>query len=293
MGSRILQASQQIQKNRIAICCVFMITAAAASYGCPFAEAAGMSSESHYSATGSILVNSDNQWAQSTGEIGAVTAGQQTLTGGTGTRMLANSGTSEFLSQSMIDSNDHQVYVGVTQGRMEGGGMILDTGYLSTEITAADPAYEWDRNAGTELYGGNDTMPEVPDTNTSINSTGNATLAPPNIPFPISETVTVEKGIFGGSGEYRAEKQIEQGSNETTDFLTVNARARGSGSFINKVDAKAEVSFSPYSNSPNFVVESHQNDIVVGHEVTSMFTWESFGDVFMNPSNQTNATEEQ
>ena len=270
MASRILQASLSSQRSKVGICCSFILVAAAMSYSCPFSSAAGIMSSNHYGADGAVISSSEYNWAQSSGSLNValLTGGQETLTGGARSQVVAVEG-AEVQQDTTINANDHQVYGGVTQANIKNNGMVFSDSYLESEHAPLGSSY-------------GETVPE----STSSTIENNTTVQKP-IFMPINEEVFVSKGMIGGKGMFRSETQIEQGSNETTDYLTENTAAQGTGTYLNDVNGKAEVAFNANTGEPNYILTAKQHDLVSAFNATNMFTWESFGDVFMNPANKT------
>ena len=84
MASRILQSAMATQKSRVAVCCAFILAAAVTTYSCPFASAAGVSTDNQYDYTGGLISVQEHWWAQSDKDATnpVLASGQEALEGG-------------------------------------------------------------------------------------------------------------------------------------------------------------------------------------------------------------------
>lgn len=278
MGSRILANANR--NTKIAICCSFMILAAAGAWGCPFASAAGIQTYGQYSATGGIIQDNQYLTTQSTGDIGFLSPGQETITGimRNGMITVGRSGTK---GNTTIDANDHQVYKGDIYSVYKDGGMTWDSAYLEGQRSAIEP-----KNQPIEVKDSNGNVTG------SYNYTPGGTQENTTVAMrPYAERISVNKETIGSSGTYIADKVIEQGSNETTDYVTHNAVAMGNGMFENNVQVDSAVGFIGASENINYITQLKQHEMTTGnYNATSLTTIESFVDVFgtsaISPSQQ-------
>lgn len=260
MGSRIL--NNLSTRSKIGIACSFMILATAGAWSCPFASGAGFQTYGQYSSDGGIIHTAEYNSIQSTGDIGFCAPGQETLYGTVRDGMISV-GRSGFKQNVTIDANDHQVYTGDTYAQYLDGGLTYD----SARIEGTRMPIQGDNGVASNV------------SNTTNTSTNVATSIP--LPRPYSESMEVEKTTMGNKGLYIAEKTVEQGSNETTDYITLNAVASGNGMFGNDVLTQSSIGFSGNSNDINYIETSKQHDVISGkYNITSLTTLESFNDVF-------------
>lgn len=239
-----------------------MILAAAGAWSCPFASGAGIQTFGQYSSDGGIIHTAEYDSTQSNGNIGFCSPGQETLHGAIKDGMITV-GRSGIKQNSTIDANDHQVYSGDTYAQYFNGGITYDSAVIE----------------GNRLpsLGDNGVLSNI--SNTS-NTTENEAISVP-LPRPYSESMSVEKTTMGNKGLYISEKSIEQGSNETTDYIILNALASGQGAFTNDVLTRSSIGFTGTSNDVNYMESSTQHDVISGnYNITSMTTVESFNDVF-------------
>ena len=276
MGSRILNAAKA--NSKVTICCTFMVLAAVGAYACPYASAAGVQTFGEYSGDGGILQSNEYTSIQSTEDIGFTNPGQETLTGviADGLITVGRSGTRY---NATIDANDHQIYKGDKSLQYLDGGMSWDSAYIEgsrqpmDEIPIQQEVPVYNTTSGQTI---NQTINVTPG-----DSVENTTV----LMRPYSESMYVNKFTTGSSGMYMADKTVEQGSNESQDYIELNARASGRGVFRNDVKTISDVGFIGVSDDVNFHEENTQHEAVYGnYSANSSTLLESFSNVYMNPS---------
>lgn len=278
MGSRILAAAKA--NSKVTICCTFMVLAAAGAYACPYASAAGIQTFGEYSGDGGILQSNEYSSIQSTNNIGFMEPGQETLMGVVADGLLTT-GRSGTRYNATVDANDHQVYKGDKSLQYLDGGLSWDRAYVegSRQPMEAVPTQE-------TVQVVNATTGEV--TEQIVNVTPGDTVANTTVlQRPYQESMSVEKITMGSSGTYVADKVVEQGSNESQDYIMLNAQANGRGSFSNDVRTDSKVGFIGVSDDVNFDATNKQHEKVYGNYTANSSTLlESFTDVYMNPNFQ-------
>lgn len=271
MGSRILAAAKA--NSKVAICCTFMVLAAAGAYACPYASAAGIQTFGQYSGDGGIIQDNLYTSIQSTDDIGFTSPGQETLIGiiADGAITVGRSGTRY---NATIDANDHQMYKGDKSIQYLDGGITWDMALIEGSRYPMDST----------------TTPITvtsPDGNTSVvNVTPGDTVENTTLFMrPYHETMQVEKTTMGSKGTYVADKIVEQGSNESQDYILLDAQASGMGSFSNDVKTESEVGFVGTADSINFKETNSQHEKAYGNYTANSTTLlESFSDVYVNPT---------
>ena len=266
MGSRILADAKA--NTKVTICCTFMILAAASAFACPYASAAGIQTFGLLSADGGIIQDNVYVNIQSTGDVGFLSPGQETLTHVI-TDGMVSTGRSGTKYNTTIDANDHEIYKGDKTASYLDGGMTWDTAYTEG-IRNPLPV----NNTGESGGATNNTTP-IGDTveNTTV------------IMRPYHEEMSVEKNTIGSSGQYMSDKMVEQGSNESQDYIMLNAKATGLGSFSNDVNTRSEVGFIGASDNVNLINENSQHEVASGHyNATSYTLLESFSNAYMTPT---------
>lgn len=276
MGSRILAETKA--NTKIAICCAFMVVAAAGAYACPYASAAGIQTFGQYSGDGGIIQSNEYYSVQSTNNIGFTKSGQETLTGVMTDGMLSV-GRSGTRYNATVDANDHQMYKGDKSLQYLDGGMSWDAAHIEGSRQPMDRIVE---QSTVPYY--NSTTGEAG--NRTINVTPGDTVENTTLfQRPYSESLSVEKITTGSRGTYVADKVVEQGSNESQDYIMMNARVSGTGAFTNDVKTDSKVGFIGVSNDVNFEASNSQHEIVYGNYTANSSTLlESFSDVYMNPA---------
>ena len=231
-----------------------MVLAAAGAYACPYASAAGIQTFGEYSGDGGILQSNDYYSIQSTSDIGFTDPGQETLSGiiSDGLVSVGRSGTRY---NTTIDANDHQVYKGDKSLQYLDGGLSWDAAYIQGS--------------------------KQPDSSTNSTTVENTTT----LQRPYNMMMSVDKITSGSTGMYVSDKLVEQGSNESQDFIELNAQASGRGVFSNDVKTGSDVGFIGTSSDVNFEEMNTQHEKVYGNYTANSTTLlESFSDVYMNPS---------
>lgn len=267
MGSRILNDARA--NSKISICCTFMVLAAATAYACPYATAAGILTFGEYSGDGGIMQDNRYLSIQSTGDIGFMSPGQETLVGiiSDGLITVGRSGTRY---NATIDANDHQVFKGDKSLQYLDGGLSWDAAYIEGHRQPLDSSQEASSDGAT-----NQSTNE-----TAGDSVKNTTL----FQRPYQESMSVMKITTGSSGLYMADKITEQGSNESQDYIMLNAQASGRGVFTNDVKTESKVGFIGSSPDVNFEASNKQHEGVYGNYTANSSTLlESFSNVYMNP----------
>jgi len=268
MGSRILAAAKA--NSKVTICCAFMVAAAIGAYACPYASAAGIQTFGEYSSDGGIIQDNLYLSIQSTEDIGFMNPGQETLYGVITDGMLST-GRSGTRYNATVDANDHQIFQGDKSLQYIDGGMSWDTALIEGKRMPMSATNESQYNA---------------ETNTTYNVTPGDTVENTTILIrPYEETLQVRKATTGSSGLYTSSKQVEQGSNESQDYIVLDAIASGRGSFTNDVITDSKVGFIGTSDNVNFEEYNRQHESVYGNYSANSYTLlESFSDVYMNPN---------
>lgn len=268
MGSRILQAARS--ESKITLCCAFIIAATVGTIACPYAEAAGVQTFGILSGDLGIIQDNVYTTLQSSGDVSFLSPGQETLYGiiTDGVIAVGRTGTKY---NTTIDANDHQVYSGDKSVSYLDGGMAWDTAYISG-MRAPMSVNQTGMSLSVDSYANNTTIPDTVENTTVFTR-------------PYKEEMSVSKFIVGSSGQYVADKTVEQGSNESQDYIALNAKASGYGSFRNDVDVLSEVGFIGTSNDLNVVITVDQHEIAAGHyNATSYTLAESFSNAYLNPA---------
>lgn len=276
MGSRILAATEA--NSKIAICCTFMILSAAGAYACPYASAAGIQTFGEYSGDGGIIQSNEYSSTQSTNNIGFMKPGQETLTGNIADG-LVTTGRSGTRYNATVDANDHQVYKGDKSAQYLDGGITWDRAYIEG---SRQPMEEVVEQVSVPVFNSTSGENETVIVNVTPGDTvENTTL----YQRPYEESMSVEKVTMGSRGLYVSDKMVEQGSNESQDYIMLNAQASGRGSFTNDVRTDSKVGFIGTSDNVNFDASNKQHEGVYGnYSANSSTLLESFSDVYMNPN---------
>ena len=265
MGSRILAAANA--DSKVAICCTFMVLAAAGAYACPYASAAGIQTFGLLSADGGIIQDNVYVNIQSTGDVGFLSPGQETLTHVI-TDGVVSTGRTGTKYNTTVDANDHEIYKGDKTVSYLDGGMTWDTAYTEGIRTPLEV-----NNTGESGGAANNTTVGDSVENTTVNLR------------PYHEEMSVSKSTIGSSGQYISDKMVEQGSNESQDYILLNAKASGLGSFSNDVSTSSEVGFIGLSDNVNLINENKQHEVASGHyNATSYTLLESFSNAYMTPA---------
>lgn len=276
MGSRILNDAKA--NSKVTICCTFMVLAAVGAYACPYASAAGVQTFGEYSGDGGILQSNEYTSIQSTEDIGFTNPSQETLTGviADGLITVGRSGTRY---NATIDANDHQIYKGDKSLQYLDGGMSWDSAYIEG---SRQPMERTTEQKEITVYNTTSSQTE----NQTINVTPGDTVENTTLNMrPYEESMSVEKVTIGSSGLYMSDKVVEQGSNESQDYIMLNAQAKGRGAFTNDVKTDSKVGFIGTSDSVNFEASNKQHEGVYGnYSANSTTLLESFSDVYMNPN---------
>lgn len=273
MASRILQQATASNKNRVALCCTFLILATATAYTCPFSSAAGVNIDSTLYGSG-IIDTQEYSWTQSDGDVGFLSPGQERLTG-LSTSGVLSVGRAGHRQVTVINANDHQSFKSAVLDQYAGGGLTWDTVQMSGERRSMPYSTTNTANGTTS--------------NTSTNSTAvvpTSTTAPPR---PYGETIEISRGTSGSVGMYTGDKTIEQGSNNSPDYVELNSVATGIGSSTNDIKASSRVGFDVGFNIVNYENTVNVHDVVIGtteqnYNTTYKTIVESFSTVFMSPS---------
>lgn len=276
MGSRILAAAKA--NSKVTICCAFMVLAAAGAYACPYASAAGIQTFGQYSGDGGIIQSNEYIATQSTDNIGFVSPGQETLTNAIADGLITV-GRSGTRYNATVDANDHQVYKGDKSLQYLDGGISWDRAYMEGKRTPMERQTEQiSVPAVNTTTGENETV--------TINITPGDTVENTTLfQRPYEESMSVEKVTIGSRGTYVADKVVEQGSNESQDYIMLNAQASGMGAFTNDVRTDSKVGFIGASDNVNFDASNKQHEGVYGNYTANSSTLlESFSDVYMNPA---------
>ena len=276
MGSRILAAAKA--NSKVTICCAFMVLAAAGAYACPYASAAGIQTFGEYSGDGGIIQSNKYTSIQSTENIGFTKPGQETLSGAI-TDGLITVGRSGTRYNATVDANDHQIYKGDKSAQYLDGGMTWDRAYVEG---SREPMAQVVEQKVVPVY--NNTSGEM--VNQTINVTPGDTVENTTLlQRPYDESMSVEKVTMGSRGLYVSDKVVEQGSNESQDYILLNAKATGQGSFTNDVETTSQIGFIGVSDNVNFAEYNRQHEGTYGnYSANSTTLLESFSDVYMNPS---------
>jgi len=250
-----------------------MVLAAAGAYSCPYATAAGMQTFGQYSGDGGITQVNAYSATQSTDNIGFTKPGQETLYNSIsdGIVTIGRSGTRY---NATIDANDHQIYKGDKSVQYLDGGMTWDA------ALTAGARQPMNRIVEERI------MNYANGTNGTYNYTPGDTVANTTIfQRPYEETMKVEKTTMGNKGTYVSDKVIEQGSNESQDYIMLNAHSTGMGQFSNNVEKTSKVGFIGTSGNVNFEESNSQREYVNGnYSANSSTLLESSSDVYMNPA---------
>lgn len=276
MGSRILNAANA--NSKVTICCTFMVLAAAGAYACPYASAAGIQTFGEYSGDGGIIQSNEYSSTQSTNNIGFTNPGQETLTGNIADG-LVTVGRSGTRYNATVDANDHQVFKGDKSLQYLDGGISWDRAYVES---SRQPMERTTEQREVPVYNTTSGQTE----NQTINVTPGDTVENTTLNMrPYEESMSVEKITIGSSGLYMSDKIVEQGSNESQDYIMLNAQAKGRGAFTNDVKTDSQIGFIGVLDDVNFEASNRQHEGVYGNYSTNSSTLlESFSDVYMNPN---------
>lgn len=276
MGSRILAAAKA--NSKVTICCAFMVLTAVGAYSCPYASAAGIQTFGEYSGDSGIIQSNEYSSIQSTEDIGFRHPGQETLIGNIADGLITI-GRSGTRYNATVDANDHQVYKGDKSLQYLDGGLSWDRAYIEGQRAPMEQVVEQINVPVVNTTTGENETVTV--NITPGDSVENTTL----FQRPYEESMSVEKVTMGSRGTYVADKVVEQGSNESQDYIMLNAQANGRGSFTNDVRTTSQVGFIGVSSDVNFEASNKQHEGVYGnYSANSSTLLESFSDVYMNPN---------